>query len=239
MTEVPNVFISYAREDAEFVTRLGAGLEALGLEVWTYKNDLEPGVQWAKAIEEALGRSKNVLFVLSEKANKSSWLRTEAAIALTQGGKRVIPIYCTKHAEVPFILRPFKGMDFSDPSSYPVLIERLAEVLHTDFPDSDVEIEQGNLVRERIVRLETSLFEREMARREELEHTESKMFTLRLWYVAIIAGVSAALISILIKIPAETVAKVIAGTTGLAAGLVVNLVSDLIRRVRKRSEGSE
>ena len=86
---MPNVFISHGREDAEFATRLCASLKMQGLEAWTDENDLEPGIKWANAIEEAISNSKNVLFVLSDKTKRSGWLQAEAAMALAQGGNCV------------------------------------------------------------------------------------------------------------------------------------------------------
>ena len=236
---MPNIFISHDREDVEFATQLSASLKSQDLEVWTDENDLEPGIKWAMAIEEAISSSKNVLFVLSDKGKRSGWLQTEAAMALTQGGKRVIPIYCTKHAEVPFILQSFKGMDFSDSSSYSVQIKRLIEVLSTDVSDSDVDIEQDDSAREHMVKLQTSLIEREMAQHEELERLINQMYKLQIRNMALISVMLAISVGVMIMaIPAGIITEVIVGATGTAVGLVLGLALDLVRKVRKRFVGS-
>ena len=237
---MPNVFISHGREDTEFATRLCASLKSQGLEAWTDENDLEPGIKWANAIEEAISNSNNVLFVLSDKTKRSSWLQAEAAMALAQGGKRVIPIYCTKQAEVPFILRPFKGMDFSDVSLYSEQMGRLTEVLSSDAPDSDVEIEQDASAQEQIVKLQTSLFEQEMAQHEELERWKARMFKFRLIFVATTTVIFTLSIGIVISaLPTEIVTEVITGATGITLGLVLGLALNLFRRIKKGNEGSE
>ena len=130
-------------------------------------------------------------------------------------------------------------MDFSDTSSYSVQLERLIEVLSSDVPDSDVEIEQGNSVPEHMVKLQTSLFEYEMAQHEELERAINQIFKLQLRFVAMISVMLAIFVGFTIMaIPAEIITEVIAGATGIAVGLVLGLALDLVRRVRKRFEGS-
>ena len=109
-------YSSVTQADAELARRVRAHLTDRGISVWTNEEDLEPDTQLVRAVDEAISRSRNVVFLLSDNANSSHFLRTEAAIAVAKGGKRLIPIRCSKWAEVPFVLRSFAAMDLSNAS---------------------------------------------------------------------------------------------------------------------------
>jgi TIR domain-containing protein len=50
----PDAFISYSREDAEFVDRLEADLRARGFDVWVDRRRLEGGRDWEQEITHAM-----------------------------------------------------------------------------------------------------------------------------------------------------------------------------------------
>jgi len=49
-----HAFVSYVRDDKEIVGRLARSLEAAGIDVWLDKHDIEPGMRWPVAIENAI-----------------------------------------------------------------------------------------------------------------------------------------------------------------------------------------
>lgn len=233
-----DVFIRHACADADLAKRIRAHLTASGLSVWTDEDDLEPGTQWAKSVDEAIGRSRNVLFLLSDHANGSESLRTEAAIALSHGGKRLIPIRCTKRAEVPFALRPFTAMDFANPASQQALLERLAKLVQSEVPNAEVEIRQGNATRERVLNLEAALLRAEKARYDRHANEANRILKLRLAGVAVLAAACAASVGVVASVVPEpqTIVAAIVGATG---GIAAALVFDLIRSVRLARGASE
>jgi hypothetical protein len=79
-----NVFLSYGREDREFVELLDRQLRNRGIACWWDKK-LEPGVQWSKNIEAELNAAGSVIVVWSENACDSEMVRCEARIALNEG----------------------------------------------------------------------------------------------------------------------------------------------------------
>ena len=124
-----NVFISHTHDDATFVGKLIDDLKKRNIRVWSAQQHVRPGSPWASVIDRGIRSSDNILVVLSDKSASSEWLRAETALALTQSEKRVVPIYATKKADVPFILRSIQGVDLSDPEEYEMSVNRLAEIL--------------------------------------------------------------------------------------------------------------
>lgn len=84
-----DVFISYARENREFVASLASSLEAAGLSVWWDRN-ISGGAEFAQTIEEELTQSRTAIVVWSEDALNSHWVRDEAAFARDQ--MKLLPI---------------------------------------------------------------------------------------------------------------------------------------------------
>lgn len=61
------IFLSYAREDLDEVSKLYDGLTKRGLKVWFDKKDLKPGL-WKRQIEDAISRSRYFLSCISSNA---------------------------------------------------------------------------------------------------------------------------------------------------------------------------
>ena len=66
VARVPQVFISYAREDEDRVTRICQRLFDLGVKPWMDKFDLLPGEKWKPSVTKAIERSDFVLVCLSQ-----------------------------------------------------------------------------------------------------------------------------------------------------------------------------
>ena len=49
-----HIFISYVKEDYEYVINLANALELKGIKVWLDKERLQPGIQWQKAMQNAI-----------------------------------------------------------------------------------------------------------------------------------------------------------------------------------------
>ena len=65
--ERPQVFISYAKEDAKRVHRLNRDLSARGVNTWIDEEKLNPG-RWKGQIRRAITKSRYFLFCISESA---------------------------------------------------------------------------------------------------------------------------------------------------------------------------
>lgn len=80
---VPDVFVSYAREDREQVRRVDDALQARGFDTWV-DWDILPSTDWMSEVESAITRSDAFLFALSP-------VRVEAA-QVSQNGERVVVV---------------------------------------------------------------------------------------------------------------------------------------------------
>jgi hypothetical protein len=70
-TETPDVFVSYASQDAAVADAVVAALERQGLKCWIAPRDVMPGEFYAGAIVHAIDAARIIVLVLSENAATS------------------------------------------------------------------------------------------------------------------------------------------------------------------------
>ena len=86
-----DVFISYAREDGDFVRKLHQQLSACGREVWVDWEGIAPSAKWQEEIEQAIDAADALLFVLSPTSLASEVCAQELEHALASH-KRIVPV---------------------------------------------------------------------------------------------------------------------------------------------------
>jgi hypothetical protein len=113
---VPYVFLCHAREDAESVRKINSYLRQHSILTWLDKQDLLPGDNWQRKIEEAIESSDFVLVFLSQKSiQKRGTYQREIKYAFDQMKERpsnegyIIPILL-EDCEPP---REFKDIHWS------------------------------------------------------------------------------------------------------------------------------
>ena len=104
-------FVSYARDDGEFVLRLSNGLREAGVSIWMDQLDLKPGDQWDAAVERALQHYSGLIVVLSPRSATSRNVMDEVSYALEEN-KTVLPVLM-EQCDIPFRLRRFQRADFT------------------------------------------------------------------------------------------------------------------------------
>jgi TolB-like protein len=125
-----DIFISYAREDRDFVERLANSLEREGWVVWWDRN-LRPGAEFSTEIERELRAAGAVLVCWSVHGVKSSWVRDEAMLARREDKLRTISLDRT---EPPIGFMQFHAHDMADWSgepSHPSFTQLAAELRTT------------------------------------------------------------------------------------------------------------
>ncbi len=112
---MPDVFLSYKREDLKAATRLVAALRAEGLDVW-WDRDIPAGAPWEATIETALGDARAVVVCWSKAAVASDNVRSEARWAREQG--RLIQLF-VEPCNPPLFFGERQGVDLSGWSGDP------------------------------------------------------------------------------------------------------------------------
>ena len=108
------IFIGYSRKDELFVMKLAAKLKRLGTFVWMDQWDVPSGVDWDRAIDDALYDCTHFLIVLSPDSVDSDEVRSELRIALDE--KKVIVPILFKPCRIPRRLRLIQYVDFTSSS---------------------------------------------------------------------------------------------------------------------------
>ena len=85
-----DIFISYSREDSQFVDALIMALIEYGWSVWSDKSGMSEGRPFDQQIENAIMEATVALVVWSNASVKSRWVRAEAAFALDKD--KLIPV---------------------------------------------------------------------------------------------------------------------------------------------------
>jgi len=106
-----HVFVSYAREDQDFVLKLVASLRDKRVPVWFDQWDIQPGQDWDQAIDHALHASAKVLIVLSPAMLASKQVRGELQVAIDED-KSVVPVLY-QDCQIPRPLRTIQYVDFT------------------------------------------------------------------------------------------------------------------------------
>ena len=104
-----NVFLSYAREDADRARLIAAELERAGHSVW-WDRHIKGGAQYAREIEHALKSADAVVVLWSERAVESDWVRDEAAAG--RDSRRLVPV-CLDLCEAPLGFRQYQSIDLA------------------------------------------------------------------------------------------------------------------------------
>ena len=104
-----DIFLSYAREDAERVRSIVSAFEAVGWSVW-WDSRLQGGQQWDDVIERELAQAKCVVVVWSAISVNSRWVRSEATDGLD---RRVLVPVTIDGTKPPLAFRLIQVLDLS------------------------------------------------------------------------------------------------------------------------------
>ena len=127
------VFVSYSRKDSEFATWLRGALAEHGIEVFLDIEDTLPGEEWWRRLQELIGQTDTVIFVLSRNSLASSVCRDEVAHALKLN-KRIFPavIADIDWASAPDGLAKIHSVYFDDVAKRDAALGQLVGALETD-----------------------------------------------------------------------------------------------------------
>ncbi|NND50979.1 MAG: toll/interleukin-1 receptor domain-containing protein [Flavobacteriaceae bacterium] len=120
-------FISYSRDDIDFVTQLVEKLTSDGVKVWTDKIlSGNVGMEWDEIVAENIKTCKEFIVVLSNNSVKSKEVKSEYFRALRLG-KSPFPVIIDD-CEIPLRLEIYQHTDFR--SNYDLALESLKRSLN-------------------------------------------------------------------------------------------------------------
>ncbi len=138
-----HVFISYSREDTEYVALLVEELRENSHDVWLDTSDISGGTNWAEEIEKAISSSYALIVIVSKDSKKSEWVKKEIELAKKANKKfPIIPVLIDK-STLPRILarnqtidftRMFEGNAVNSIRNYRIGIRKLLETLELARP---------------------------------------------------------------------------------------------------------
>jgi hypothetical protein len=86
-----HVFISYSRDDQEYVDQLFSHLERAGLEPWIDRAGIDYGTRWAHVVSDAVDTCTAFIVVMTPEAEESEWVERELVRA-QDGSKPILPL---------------------------------------------------------------------------------------------------------------------------------------------------
>lgn len=122
------IFISYARADQAFVSRLANNLLKFEIDVWLDLYRIDPGRSWARQIGEALDQCQIMLLVLSPAAFESENVDDEWNYFLDQKKKVVSVLH--QPCKIPYRLSKLQYVDFNE-LDFDMSLARLVATLNT------------------------------------------------------------------------------------------------------------
>jgi WD40 repeat protein len=110
------IFVSYAREDLEFVDRLEQVLLPLSIECWIDRSQIPPSAEWKEEVRAAITAADAVIFVISPSSMTSAECLKELAVAADLK-KLLIPVLLAEPGvPVPEPLASRQWTHVGDPS---------------------------------------------------------------------------------------------------------------------------
>lgn len=141
-----DVFVSYSRQDTDFVRGLVDRLLQSGISVFFDAAEIATGGDLAAALHRAVREAKYVLVVMSPAYFDSQWGQQELALALQEefstGRTKVLPLML-RDCEVPVLLRNKLYADFRDPNRFEQSFSLVLRTLR-GVPASSIRPKQGN-----------------------------------------------------------------------------------------------
>jgi WD40 repeat protein len=132
---VADAFVSYAREDIEFVRRLHAALADRKKDAWVDWEGIPVAAEWRSELSQGIDGADAFVFVLSPDSLDSPVCAAELEQAVRQN-KRIFPLLRREPdgREVPERLSATNWVFFRDSDDFAAAVESLVEALDTDLP---------------------------------------------------------------------------------------------------------
>ena len=126
--EINKVYISYARDTVQLVSRLERDLAASGFDVSLDTARAHEGARWTAEIEQAIDGSHVLIAVLSPASFAADLCRAEQLRALRKG-KHILPLHAVAGTEIPLHLEGINSIDFTGARPYSAGLKTLLDTI--------------------------------------------------------------------------------------------------------------
>jgi len=130
---MPDVFVSYSRQDSSFVTQLAEAIESSGKQVWIDTSGIEDTEVFPRVIRSAIESSDAFLFVISPASVASRFCEQEVDYAVSLN-KRLVPVLRAHVADdaLPEPIRERSWIPFEADTEFDESFSRVLNALETD-----------------------------------------------------------------------------------------------------------
>jgi len=122
------IFVSYDRDDLNFVQGFVQTLMSNGVDIWWDKSALQGGDHWQDDIEQAIENCEIYMVILSPNSIKSDWVQKEYTCAMDRN-KHIIPVLY-QACKVPIALIDINYIDIQG-SNYEKGINDIVKLVST------------------------------------------------------------------------------------------------------------
>ncbi|MCL0080189.1 toll/interleukin-1 receptor domain-containing protein [Dehalococcoidia bacterium] len=113
------IFLSHSSPDADWVKWIAVNAKDIGVDVYLYEHDVQPGMPIAEKIKQAIGDSDALVVLLTSNSQFSAYVQQE--IGFTEAsGKPIIPLVQPGIAQQSLAMlegREYILFDFYDPNN--------------------------------------------------------------------------------------------------------------------------
>jgi hypothetical protein len=122
------IFLSYGSPDAAAVLKLRHRLEALGITVWEYKDDMPAGAPIHETVNAAINSARLAVVCFSDETAHREWITREVDWcfkAIADGDretKKILPVWVGPHPEnrIPALIAETSVFDLTDGTDAPL-----------------------------------------------------------------------------------------------------------------------
>jgi hypothetical protein len=127
------VWITYARENEDFVSSIKKQLQNANLEIVDYENGIMPGDTVVNSIYKSMLSADVMLAILPPKEIAKPWFYYELGLFTGQiqnnSHKRIIPIVPYNNSYIPQFINQYQYLDLTDDNNSNEQVEKLIEML--------------------------------------------------------------------------------------------------------------
>ncbi len=139
-----DVFLSHSSLDKDWVANLKESLNHYKIKSWLDKDKIRPGEYFAEALETALEHCSTVVFVVTERAISSGWVKAEyhralSLIAKSPDNIELIPVIKEK-VTIPGFLADRNNVDFTIVETYNKNVWKLACGIKKEKPSNIIDV---------------------------------------------------------------------------------------------------